>query len=83
MRTCACGKRPALHDVQAAVEKAVYALILEGAKPGPRQLWSFADAQAGQAWLQRSADDRQRAMAAVYREGGGTPGPVAQPVSPQ
>jgi curli production assembly/transport component CsgG len=59
--------------VQAAVEKAVYALILEGAKPGARQLWSFADQQAGQAWLQRYAEDRQRSLAAVYREGGGAP----------
>jgi curli production assembly/transport component CsgG len=63
--------------VQAAVEKAVYALILEGAKPGPKQLWSFADAQAGESWLQRYQEDRQRSLAAVFPEGGGTPGPVA------
>lgn len=56
--------------VQAAVEKAVYALILEGAKPGPRQLWSFADAAAGQSWLQRYNDDRQRSLAAAFRDGG-------------
>jgi curli production assembly/transport component CsgG len=69
--------------VQAAVEKAVYALVLEGAKPGPRQLWNFADAQAGEAWLQRYAEDRQRSLAAVYREGGGTPGPSGQPQQAQ
>ena len=68
--------------VQAAIEKAVYALILEGARPGPRQLWNFADAQAGQTWLQRYAEDRQRSMAAVYREGGGPPAPSA-PAAPQ
>jgi curli production assembly/transport component CsgG len=73
---------PSQIAVQAAVEKAVYALILEGAKPGPRQLWNFADAQAGQSWLQRYAEDRQRSLAAVYREGGGIP--AAQPLaSPQ
>ena len=63
--------------VQSAVEKAVYALILEGARPGSKQLWSFADAEAGQAWLQRYADERQRSLAAVYGEGGGPPGPTA------
>jgi curli production assembly/transport component CsgG len=62
--------------VQAAVEKAVYALILEGAKPGPKQLWNFADAQAGQQWLDRYAEDRQRSLAAVFRKGGGMPGPA-------
>jgi curli production assembly/transport component CsgG len=61
--------------VQSAVEKAVYALILEGARPGPRQLWGFADAESGRAWLQRYEEDRQRSLAAVYREGGGPPGP--------
>lgn len=72
--------------VQAAVEKAVYALILEGAKPGNRQLWTFADATAGQAWLQRYAEDRQRSLAAVYGHGGGPPGPAAakgEPAQPQ
>ncbi len=57
--------------VQSAIEKAVYALILEGARPGPRQLWTFADQAAGQAWLQRYLDDRQRSMAAVYGQDGG------------
>jgi curli production assembly/transport component CsgG len=66
--------------VQAAVEKAVYALILEGAKPGAKQLWSFADAQAGQTWLQRYDEDRQRSLAAVYRENGGLP--TAAPPQP-
>jgi curli production assembly/transport component CsgG len=60
--------------IQAAIEKAVYALVLEGARPGPRQLWNFADEQAGQTWLQRYTEDRQRSIAAVYGEGGGPPG---------
>jgi curli production assembly/transport component CsgG len=64
--------------VQAAVEKAVYALILEGAKPGPRQLWSFADAAAGQSWLDRYNEDRQRSIAAAFKDGGP---PVAIPSS--
>jgi curli production assembly/transport component CsgG len=55
--------------VQAAVEKAVYALILEGATPGSRQLWSFADPAAGQLWLQRYDEDRQRSIAATFRDG--------------
>jgi curli production assembly/transport component CsgG len=67
--------------VQAAVEKAVYALILEGAKPGPRKLWDFADAQSGQAWLQRYSEDRQRSLAVAYREGGGPP--AAATVTPE
>ena len=61
---------PSQIAVQAAVEKAVYALILEGARPGPRQLWSFADQAAGQTWLDRYNDDRQRSIAAAFREGG-------------
>jgi curli production assembly/transport component CsgG len=69
---------PSQIAVQAAVEKAVYALILEGAKPGPRQLWSFADAAAGQAWLQRYEEDRRRSVAAVYNKDGGPPGPAAK-----
>ena len=56
--------------VQAAVEKAVYALILEGAKAGPRQLWSFADQAAGQTWLDRYNEDRQRSLAAAFKDGG-------------
>jgi curli production assembly/transport component CsgG len=67
--------------VQAAVEKAVYALILEGARPGPRQLWSFADSAAGQLWLQRYNDDRQRSIAAAFRDGG--PPVAAAPVKTQ
>lgn len=51
--------------VQAAIEKAVYALIMEGAQPGARQLWRFADDAAGATWLQRYADERQRSMAGV------------------
>ncbi len=63
--------------VQAAVEKAVYALIIEGAMPGPKQIWSFADGQAGQTWIQRYAEDRQRSLASVYRQGGGPPSTAA------
>jgi curli production assembly/transport component CsgG len=59
--------------VQSAIERAVYALILEGATPGPRQLWSFADAAAGASWLERYAQERQRAMAAAYRDAGPLP----------
>ena len=63
--------------VQAAVEKAVYALIIEGAKPGPKQIWNFADAKAGQAWIDRYDADRAQSMAAVYKDNGGLP--VAKP----
>ena len=59
--------------VQAAIEKAVYALILEGAKPGPKQIWSFADQAAGQPWLDRYDEDRRASLAKVYRDGGGLP----------
>lgn len=67
---------PAQIAVQAAIEKAVYALILEGARPN-RQLWSFRDAAAGQAWLKRYDDDRRRSMGAVLRQNGGPPGPAS------
>lgn len=63
--------------VQGAIEKAVYALIMEGAAPGPKQLWSFADAQRAEPWLQRYRQDRERSLGAVYRSGGGPP--VAKP----
>ncbi len=59
--------------VQAAIEKAVYALILEGAKPGPKQIWAFADQAAGQPWLDRYDEDRRASLAKVYRDGGGLP----------
>jgi curli production assembly/transport component CsgG len=65
--------------VQAAVEKAVYALIIEGALPGPKQIWSFADPQAGQPWIDRYKEDRQRSLAAVYRQEGGPPAVSAKP----
>jgi curli production assembly/transport component CsgG len=61
--------------VQAAIEKAVYALILEGARPS-RQLWSFRDTVAGQTWLRRYDQDRRRSLGAVLRRGGGPPGPA-------
>lgn len=64
---------PSQIAVQAAIEKAVYALILEGAKPGPKQLWSFADVNAGRAWLDRYEDDRRRSMAQVINDQGGLP----------
>lgn len=72
--------------VQAAIEKAVYALIMEGAKAGPRQLWSFADAEAGRALLDRYAEEKARALGAPFGEGrdsagvqqaGGAPAPAA------
>jgi curli production assembly/transport component CsgG len=67
---------------QAAIEKAVYALIMEGARPGSKQLWQFADQAAGQTWLQRYTEDRQRALAVAYREGAPPPGATA-PAAPQ
>lgn len=74
---------PAQLAVQEAIEKAVYALIMEGARPGPNQLWSFADNAAGQTWLDRYADERRRAFQAVSRQGGGLPGAVAPAPRPQ
>ena len=64
---------PSQLAVQGAIEKAVYALILEGAKPGPKQLWGFADAKAGQGWIDRYDDDRAKSLAAVYGDQGGLP----------
>jgi curli production assembly/transport component CsgG len=69
--------------IQSAIEKAVYALIMEGAKPGPQQLWSFGDQAAGQAWLQRYLEDRRRSIEAVYHNDGGPPGPAGQSVQTQ
>jgi curli production assembly/transport component CsgG len=60
---------PMMIAVQSAIEKAVYALIMEGAQPGPRRLWTFADANAGNAWLARYAGERARAMSAASRRG--------------
>lgn len=59
--------------VQGAIEKAVYALILEGAAPGRRQLWQFADQAAGEAWLQRYLAERQRALAISSQRAGPLP----------
>lgn len=64
---------PSQLAVQGAIEKAVYALVLEGAKPGPKQLWNFADAKAGQGWIDRYDADRARSLAAVYGDQGGLP----------
>ncbi|WP_236574894.1 MULTISPECIES: CsgG/HfaB family protein [unclassified Sphingobium] len=55
---------------QAAIEKAVYALIMEGAQPGGRQLWSFADAAAGQTYLNHYKEEKERAIAAAFRRTG-------------
>lgn len=55
--------------VQGAIERAVYALIMEGATPGPRQLWQFANAQEGQQWLSRYRKDRDRSLAASFEDG--------------
>ena len=49
--------------IQGAIERAVYGLILEGAKPGPHQLWGFADQGAGQLWLTRYQQERARSLA--------------------
>lgn len=64
--------------VQGAIERAVYALIMEGAKPGPRQLWGFADEAAGQAWLRQYQQDRARSLAETNQRAGNLP--VAAPV---
>ena len=72
--------------LQAAVEKAVYALIMEGAQPGSRQLWSFYDQEAGKALLARYADEKNRALAAAFRNGsqplGGALPAAATPSAP-
>jgi curli production assembly/transport component CsgG len=67
--------------VQSAIEKAVYALIMEGAQPGPKRLWSFADANAGSALLARYADEKARAVASVYWKDGGPSGGAAAPAN--
>lgn len=54
--------------LQQAIEKAVYALIMEGAGSG---LWDFADKTAGQVWLERYAGEQQRALDAASRLAGG------------
>lgn len=59
---------PGMIALQQAIEKAVYALILEGVNEG---LWSFADRQAGQAWLDRYAGEQQRALQAAWGIEGG------------
>lgn len=63
--------------LQAAIEKAVYALIMEGAEPGPRQLWAFNDPAAGAAALSRYAGEKQRALAAAFKGAGAPLGPSA------
>jgi curli production assembly/transport component CsgG len=52
---------------QAAIEKAVYSLIMEGAVAGPRQLWSFADQAAGQQYMDTYRQEKDRAIAAGFR----------------
>ncbi len=59
--------------VQGAIEKAVYALIMEGAAPGPRQLWQFGDEAAGAQWLSRYLDDRRRALFISSKSAGPLP----------
>jgi curli production assembly/transport component CsgG len=67
--------------VQGAVEKAVFALVMEGARPGPKQLWAFADQAAGNAWLERYTADRQKALAESFSKGPPMPaGAVLTPV---
>jgi curli production assembly/transport component CsgG len=62
--------------LQAAVEKAVYALIMEGAEPGPRQLWTFSDPIAGAVALGQYQSEKQRALAAAFS--GSAPPPAPQ-----
>jgi curli production assembly/transport component CsgG len=52
---------------QAAIEKAVYALIMEGAEAGPRQLWSFADPALGQRTMDTYRSEKERAIAEAFR----------------
>lgn len=52
--------------LQAAIEKAVYALIMEGAQPGPRQLWTFYDQSLGDTFMARYADEKRRVLTAAY-----------------
>lgn len=54
--------------LQQAIEKAVYALILDGVN---KDLWDFADPAAGQPWLERYAGEQQRALQAAYALEGG------------
>lgn len=81
--TGVASNEPAQIAVQAAIEKAVYALILEGARAKPGQLWSFADATAGKAWLERYERDRGLSLGAVYRQNGGPPGPAPNAAASQ
>jgi curli production assembly/transport component CsgG len=65
--------------VQGAIEKAVYALILEGAAPGPRQLWRFGNAAAAQPWLDRYAEEKRRALSEGFRNAPALPQPASPP----
>jgi len=60
---------PGTVALKEAIEKAVFALVLEGATPGPRQLWSFYDQTAGQAFLGRYAAEKAGSLARIYGEG--------------
>lgn len=67
---------PSQIALQQAIEKAVYALILDGANKG---LWEFADRSAGQWWLDRYADEQRRALDAAREfKGGENLPPVTQ-----
>jgi len=59
---------PSQIAMQQAIEKAVYALILDGVNNG---LWDFADRSAGQSWLERYAEEQQRALQAAFQSPGG------------
>lgn len=63
--------------IQGAIERAVYALILEGAEPGSRQLWQFGDQAAGEQWLSRYRAERNRSLADAFTDG--PPLPVDRP----
>ena len=68
--------------VQQAIERAVYALIMEGATPGPRQLWSFSNAQAGQPWLDRYAEEKRRSLTEGFRRAPPLPAPAVAATEP-
>lgn len=65
---------PTTIAVQAAIEKAVYALVMEGAKPGQRQLWNFNDKTAGELLLAKYTDEKRRIMSATYAKHNGPHG---------
>ena len=64
-----------------AIQQAVYSLVMEGAMDG---LWSFADAEKGQALIQKYLDEMQVKVEAVFDKEGKLQGFQKQkPTTPQ